>query len=243
MTNRSSSANVSFSNGKISGTTNNTTRYLSGLSDTSGTASSSNTLTFTAYERVTRTVDGSDQHFVVTNTKLPDSITFRFAKYAVGSKKSTLLAGAQLSLYKVSNDGNVTIPGTNVTGTLVRSWTSENGASASDGFHIEDLFSGTYYLIETFTPTGHVGLSGPVIFEVNAEYGQVQVIQSPYELTLKTGSEIDFPVYNNVAYELPETGGPGNFLYTMGGMLLTAAAGLTLLYNQTKRRKEENASS
>ena len=82
-----------------------------------------------------------------------------------------------------------------------------------------------------------------MIFEVDAESGQVQVLQSPYELTLDTGSEIEFPVYNNVAYELPETGGPGNFLYTMGGMLLTAAAGLTLLYNQTKRRKEENASS
>lgn len=44
------------------------------------------------------------------------------------------------------------------------------------------------------------------------------------------------------APELPETGGTGTYLYTMGGALLMAAAGI-LLYIQNKRRKEETASS
>ena len=43
-------------------------------------------------------------------------------------------------------------------------------------------------------------------------------------------------------YELPETGGSGTNLYTMGGLLLMAGAGL-LLYIQTRRRKEDPISS
>lgn len=45
-------------------------------------------------------------------------------------------------------------------------------------------------------------------------------------------------VYTNTARPmLPNTGGPGQIPYTIGGLLLLAV-GLTLLYNQQKRRKE-----
>lgn len=44
-------------------------------------------------------------------------------------------------------------------------------------------------------------------------------------------------------YQLPETGGGGTIPYTLGGLLLMAIAGCFLLYNQSKRRKEESASS
>ena len=52
-----------------------------------------------------------------------------------------------------------------------------------------------------------------------------------------TNTESDTP-----GYVLPETGGAGTQLYTAGGALLTAAAGI-LLYIQNKRRKEGTASS
>lgn len=44
-------------------------------------------------------------------------------------------------------------------------------------------------------------------------------------------------------YELPETGGTGTTLYTIGGVLLLAGAGILLMYNHRKRRKEDPASS
>ena len=45
-------------------------------------------------------------------------------------------------------------------------------------------------------------------------------------------------------YELPETGGTGTTLYTIGGLLLLAGAGILLMmYNHKKRRKEDPASS
>ena len=56
-----------------------------------------------------------------------------------------------------------------------------------------------------------------------------------------TGAAITFT--NVVQYELPNTGGAGTVPYTMGGILLLTGAAFLLLYHQTKRRKEDSASS
>lgn len=44
-------------------------------------------------------------------------------------------------------------------------------------------------------------------------------------------------------YELPNTGGAGTQLYTMGGLLLITSAAILLLYCHTRRRKEDSPSS
>ena len=242
-TTTSSSGNAKFSGGKISGTSGSTTRYLSRISNGSGTATSnaSSAITFTAYERIQRTEEGSDHHFIVTNTKLPDAIRFRFGKYAVGaSEEPTLLAGAVLELYKVTPDGDVTIPGTNEKGTLVETWTSENVSGTNGGIHVKDLFSGIYYLIEKAAPSGHIGLSGPIAFEVAAEAGTVNLIACPYELTLSGGPEVEIPIYNTATYVLPETGGTGTVLYTAGGLLMLITSAIFLLITHSKRRRGSN---
>lgn len=46
-----------------------------------------------------------------------------------------------------------------------------------------------------------------------------------------------------IRYELPQTGGTGTGLYAIGGLLLMLSAGGFLLYNHTKRKKGESASS
>lgn len=46
-----------------------------------------------------------------------------------------------------------------------------------------------------------------------------------------------------MTYELPETGGSGTDLYIIGGLLLIATAGILLIYNQRKRRKEDHTLS
>ena len=232
---------VSLSQGKISASGGYRTRYLTGIDSGKGTTSTSSysAMSFTFYRRVEETTSvDSDLHFIVTNAKLPDFITFHFGKYAVGaSEQPTLLAGAELELYKVADSGDVTIPGTDVKGTLADSWTSENASGANGGIHVKELFSGTYYLIETRTPPGHLGLSGPVIFEVNAEAGAVNLIACPYELTLSGETEVEFPIYNTVTYALPETGGPGTVLYTAGGLLMTITSAVLLLIMPSKRRR------
>ncbi len=47
---------------------------------------------------------------------------------------------------------------------------------------------------------------------------------------------------NSTGFELPQTGGTGTALYTVGGLLLMAAAGVLLWYRKNKRRKEDFAS-
>lgn len=240
----SSGTNVTFSEGYLTATVtvwfNSQKKYFA--MDANGNVSMLDAINgatqFTAYELSSNEGSWGESHFIVTNTKLPDAIRFKFGKYAKGaSEEPTLLAGAVLELYKVTADGDVTIPGTGEKGTLMDSWTSENASGDNGGIHVEDLFSGTYYLIETQTPAGHLGLSGPIIFEVIAESGTVNVISCPYELTLSGGPEVEFPIYNTVTYTLPETGGSGTVLYTAGGLLLMLASAVLLLNTHSKRRR------
>lgn len=50
-------------------------------------------------------------------------------------------------------------------------------------------------------------------------------------------------VVNETAYELPQTGGIGALTYALGGLLLMAAAGCSLVYYHSKRRKGDSPSS
>ena len=241
-----SGSNITYTNSCLRATSGSTNRYFATLGN-NGTASvSSNTsgaTKFTLYQRSTNEGDWGEDHYIVTNTKLPAAITFRIVKYAVGSSKEpTLLAGAQLELYLVSDTGDVTIPGTDQTGTLIRSWITEGADGENGGYRIEDLFSGTYYLLEKAPPDGYKGLDEPIVFTVDAENGQVTVISAPYALELEDGSEIDLPIYNYAVYELPRTGGIGTIWYTLGGLLLMLTATVLLLYNKHYRREDYNSS-
>lgn len=99
--------------------------------------------------------------------------------------------------------------------------------SDEDGIaEFKDLLRPEYYLAELKAPDGYnLPQNGWLLDRSNAEAGVY---------TTK--------IENTPGYELPETGGAGMTSYTMGGLLLTAAA-LLLLYIQSKRGKEDFASS
>lgn len=204
------------------------------LANTSGATSETGGLTFTLWEVKDVTLDYGDSHFVITNTKNLDSLTINFAKYAKGGDEPTLLAGAELVLYKQDSSGEV-IPGTNnVKGIEIATWTSEDTKTSVDGIKSEALFSGTYYLVETKTPPGHAGLKGPIIFIVDAEAGKVTIDTYPgYENVAVSPNS--FPIYNEILYELPETGGIGTNIFTIGGALIML---ISLLGVYIIKRKE-----
>ena len=242
----SSGSDITYTNGYLRSGSSYSGRYFGSLGN-DGTASASSSTSsatkFTIYERSTNEGSWGEEHYIVTNTKLPAAIAFHFVKYAVGSSgEPTLLAGAELALYRVSETGDITIPGTDQKGTLVRSWTSENALGADGGYHIEDLYSGTYYLFETATPKGYKGLDGPIIFTVYADTGQVTVVSAPYELSFENGEDVEFPIYNYATYELPRTGGMGTTGYTIGGLLLIFTAAVFLVYSKKRRREEHDSS-
>lgn len=237
----SSGSDITFSNGKLSAYSSGT-RYFSGISNTgsgSTVTSSNSAVTFTAYERTSEVIPGTENtHFIITNTRRPSSLELNVAKVSTGTDSSgnpTLIAGAELQLYKVDETAADLIPGTDVCGALIESWTSEKtSADNPEGIKAFELYSGTYYLVESKAPDGHLGLAGPIIFQVDAEAQTVEIISYPgYEDMEVTEGKL--LVYNAVMVTLPETGGPGTTPYTLGGLLLIAAAGVLLLYNPGKR--------
>ena len=237
-----SGTDITYTNNYLRAGSSYSYRYFSTIGSdgtASATSSTSSATRFTVYERSSNDGGWGEEHYIVTNTKLPAAITFRFVKYAVGSNNEpTVLAGAELELYMLSENGDITIPGTDQLGTLIASWTSEGLQSESGGYRIEDLFSGTYYLLERVAPNGYVGLSKPIVFTVEAETGQVTLISAPYELIFENGQEVELPIYNQATYELPRTGGVGRAWYTIGGLLLVLTAAILLMYKRNERKED-----
>lgn len=213
-----------------------TTYYLS--SSLTAVTGSGSAAQLTAWVRTDSSEKWGDVHYVITNTKEPDRVNINFGKYVSGSAENSLpLAGAELALYRQDADSQTLIPGTDVTGTLISDWTSEDIFGSSGGIHTLSLFDGTYYLVETRAPDGYIGLTAPIVFEVDASNHAVTVIEYPgYEVTIPSGETIEFPIYNAASYKLPETGGMGTAAFTFSGLVLMAAA---LMWGYMLRRKRE----
>ena len=110
----------------------------------------------------------------------------------------------------------------------------------------------TYYLYET-TPPANYMTAGPWILEVGESNATLYPATEGENGTLTKSSETGtaLSVSGSVlsvsisdqpwGYELPNTGGAGTQLYTIGGCALIAV--YLLLYSHTKRRKEDSPSS
>lgn len=248
---------ISYSDGTLSCSAFLGKRYFSGISSGSGTAtnSSSSAVKFTLYKLSDSSDNWGDTHYIVTNTRRPDAMLLNFVKKSTGKDAEgnvTVLGGAEFALYRAEESDTV-IPGTDVTGTLIDQWVSESDTGTNDGIHTSELGNGTYYLVENKPPAGHIGLAKPIIFEVNVEAKSITLVRySGYDGFLEidpsggvklNGYEVSFPVYNVAAYLLPETGGFGTTAYTIGGLTLMIGAAAILLYNYSKRRREDQLPS
>lgn len=148
----------------------------------------------------------------------------------VSASSDTLkLEGAQFTL-KDSN-GNVRYTGTsNANGKI--EW-KEKGVAVST------LAQGTYEFQETKAPAG---------YSVSAEKWTILIASNGYLKSIKKadGTEViaqpttseDSVVHyyyeDNALYELPHTGGPGIYLFTIGGILLMGAAAWILYKNKCR---------
>ena len=88
--------------------------------------------------------------------------------------------------------------------------TPEDGKLSWDG-----LLREQYYLLEVKAPDG---------YNRNSPAGQIVKQEN------ETQGLYSVTVINRLGYTIPETGGPGTYLYTMGGALLPLGAGALLLY-------------
>lgn len=243
-------SDITFSDGKLSGNYRDTAYYLTDISNGSGTTSSrsDSAMIFTAYKR------GETPHFIVTNSA-PRDMEVPFAKYSTGTDSSgnpTLLAEAKFELYRLVTDQapaqpgekTYTIPQTQLTGVLVDGWTSKDRTSdKSDGIHRVQLATGTYYLVETEAPSGHMGLSGPIVFTVDVPTGQILLTERPDRPEYpEAGQPVEvIKVYNSAMVTLPETGGVGAAPYRLLGVGMMLAAVLMLYGGRKPRRRGRRA--
>lgn len=134
------------------------------------------------------------------------------------------LEGAEFEL----KDGSSTVIATGTSGKDgMIAWTVKSGQNID----LEKL-DGTYTIIETKAPEGYM------IHDGGWTLGFDKGLLKTFDGTEVTGNATDGVVIsltNKQLYELPHTGGPGIYLFTIGGMLLMGAAAWILYKN--KRRE------
>ena len=171
----------------------------------------------------------------------------------IGGSTKSLLNGASYQLYKDEACKIALFDKPVISSELM----GENGQMFFKGIGV-----GTYYLKEVIAPKGY-SLSTEVIkinvtqdmqlmgkyrlsFETNGDskdylskpiefdvtnYNWI----SPYSDTTYILKGIETSVFDTVAYTLPETGGRGIYVYTIGGILLMIAGALLLYKNKYKK--------
>lgn len=216
--------------------------YVSNVTVEKKDANDQNYTTFTDFT----TTQNSDESYTLTfngatfTNKIKPDLKIKLVKVDSADAQEAL-AGAEFRLKEAES--------------------AENGTTATSKADGSVEFTGiqrgvTYYLYEVTPPEGYSG-SGPWIIEVgndgNAKIypaqdmgnGKLEKIPeeegtrldvsdtdtSTYTITLSTNISNEL-----ITYELPETGGAGTKLYTIGGLLLIMGAGSILLYRSKKGR-------
>lgn len=113
----------------------------------------------------------------------------------------------------------------------------------AEGTIIADLPLGAYTLTETTPPPGYNLIAQEIAFTVTPDgvngngsgYSTVAETETIDEEEVPTGVYV-VKVANSAGVELPSTGGPGTFLYTLSGLALMLGA--ALMYGFRMRRRE-----
>lgn len=167
----------------------------------------------------------------LTNTAFVYSLKLQKEDSLDSSKK---LTGAQFTLYTDQT----------CTQSVEVQITGENGILT-----FTNLQPGTYYLKETEAPEGYTMLSEVFAVTIDTD-GKIsvqeidkngEIVQNPVRVSLageagSTTSEQGLIINNCRVYELPESGGPGIYWYTLSGTLLMAGAVL-IVYRQKRKRE------
>ena len=154
---------------------------------------------------------------------------------------------------KVSSTGNtITLPGAGFKlepstsepdGTTYYGKSNENGiiewyeneSFSGDPIANSSLIPGTYTLTESMAPSGYVKSEETWTVEIMSN-GIKSITGSGGAIETVTGEDgtVSYYFKNEVLYDLPEAGGPGIFLYMIGGTLLLMAGSL-MIYIHRRR--------
>lgn len=182
-------------------------------------------------QSITSSKDDAGQHFVVTNTWIPEYVPMLLSKVDFDDP-STLLAGAVFELYGTALDNEPVATISSIDGDL---GTLEQVITVGeDGtIVINNLVVGeSYYLVETKAPEGYNLLEEPIKFVIKKEDGEnvVKIEQAQqWANVIATDDGLAISVENERGYSLPETGGPGDDMFKIVGAILLIVTALLYL--------------
>lgn len=198
---------------------------------------------------------GNDSNVTINNKPAVYTYGLQLEKYDADNS-STKLENVQFELRKkyVGESSNPDIK----EGELVEGEQfGDNGENTNDGIYVTDkngllnikgLAAGTYYLKEIKTQDGYTLLANPIKIEIlnNGEeetVGDDKIVASVEKPIIKINDEVTtdkfnqdanniyfkFEVENQKGFSLPETGGMGTYLFTIGGIVIMAGAAFALI--------------
>lgn len=103
---------------------------------------------------------------------------------------------------------------------------------------IKGLAAGTYTLTELRSPAGYTLLKNPIKIEINKDadgkFASAKVDGN--DVTGISDGIVPVAVANSKGFSLPDTGGMGTYLFTIGGVILMLGAAIILLTMRKKNR-------
>lgn len=169
------------------------------------------------------------------NTNEPEVYTYGFNLTKNGENET--LAGVEFNLTDV-NGVNIKFSGTNNVYTYDEDASNETLVTGAGGkLTVKGLAAGTYYLKEIKTNDKYTLLANPVKIVISNADGDTKAqitIDDGTSVNIGTADEngdawFEIAVQNNKGFSLPETGGMGTYLFTIGGIVIMAGAAFALI--------------
>lgn len=132
------------------------------------------------------------------------------------------LEGAEFKLEKKDENG---------------AWVEIEKISTGSKFTFKQLGAGEYRIIETKAPVGYNLLKEPISFNLTFDETTKTFTNSNSSFTGNDGT-FSITVKNSTGFDLPKTGGLGTILYTIGGVVLIAAAAF-LVFTGGKKKNQK----